>query len=119
MPNEFQTSIYSSLGYETKLVVGLFINQVLKSLILIVYACHIQIYGLKYFIVGNATLNNVISFIRITAFATTTYKIKPFLVIRIKFFNIQPSIGRILKNVQKCINTYFKESFCVLISLLL
>ena len=60
-------------------------NQFIQCLFSGINAPKIQIYSVKYMVIGNAALNNIISLV-FYAFATISIKIKPFAIVGFKQF---------------------------------
>ncbi len=60
MFDEFETLVNCLLCDKAQLIVGRFIHKFLKCLFLIIYPGHIKVNSPIYFIIGYATLDNVI-----------------------------------------------------------
>lgn len=93
MLDEFKTSVNCTLCYETHLVVWLFISKVLQSLLFVVDTGHIQVYCLKYLIVGNPSFNNIKLLEYFFSLSASAYEIKPIFIILVECLNCHIWIG--------------------------
>lgn len=86
---EFKTLVNRLLCDKAQLIVGRFIHKFLKCLFLIIDTGHVKVNSPIHFIIGHATLDDVILRIIVFSTSTTTHKIKPFLVIGIKLLDFK------------------------------